>query len=604
MTQLEVEKTHTDMVRHVLNERYLGEGETYSGMLERVAMAVASQEEHKAEWAGVFYDLMASNRFLPNSPTLMNAGRSIGQLSACFVVPIEDSMEGIARALRDMMVIQKSGGGTGFSFGRLRPKGSPVGTTGKVSGGPVEFMRIFNSIGHVVKQGSKRAGANMAILPVDHPDILDFIHLKDRDLHSRVKKEMGAEWTRFWNGLTPAAQEEYKNKMWDMRSFNISVAATDEFMKAVKDGTNYNLYDPHTGLVVGMMRARDVFHELVKSAWTTGDPGLFFIDAANRTNTTPNLGKIEATNPCGEQPLLPNEPCNLGSINLSSMVAENGTFDWFLYQKTIETAVRMLDDIISVNRYPTPEIERMALQTRRIGLGPMGLADMFLKLGIDYRSEEAAQMSERLSDFMKVVANAASESLAEERGPFPAWHPELRQPDGTPVPRRRNSVLLTVAPTGTISMFSGCSSGIEPVFAFRYDRTAAGKDFTEYHPLAAPHLIGGGVLPDHFVEAHRVSWSSHLAHQAAWQKGVDSSVSKTINLPNHASMYDVADAYMRAWELGCKGITVFRDGCLDDQVIRLSREDEKCESCGSTVTMIREEGCKKCPSCGTSYCST
>ncbi|MCL0057457.1 vitamin B12-dependent ribonucleotide reductase [Dehalococcoidales bacterium] len=571
----------------VLERRYLKKDkrgqviETVEEMFRRVARTVASAEliyDPKADtkaWEEEFYRLMANLDFLPNSPTLMNAGRELGQLSACFVLPIEDSMESIFDAVKNTALIHKSGGGTGFSFSRLRPEKDRVGSTGGVASGPVSFMRAFDAATDVIKQGGMRRGANMAILNVDHPDIMKFIMAKD-------------DPTAFTN-------------------FNLSVAVTSQFMEAVKANTDYELINPHTKEVEAKLNAKEVFDQIVAMAWKTGDPGIVFIDRINQDNPTPHLGKIESTNPCGEQPLLPYESCNLGSINLSKMLrTKNGTteIDYPKLAKTVKIAVRFLDNVIDVNKFPLPEIAEMTKRSRKIGLGVMGFADMLIKLGIPYDSEEALIVAEKVMAEIQHHATEASKELAEKRGVFPAFKgSKYDVPNGFKV---RNATRTTIAPTGTLSIIAGCSSGIEPLFALSYVRNILdGDQLVEVNPYFEEvakkegfyseelmrQLADGAHLSDIdgvserikqlFVTAHQISPEWHVKMQAAFQKSIDNAVSKTVNFPQQASKEDIAKVYMMAYEEGLKGITVYRDRSREGQVLTTARV-EKIEGIGLT----------------------
>ena len=558
----------------VLEKRYLktddqGKAiETPYDMFRRVAHNIASAEliygteEDAKYWEEEFYRLIANLEFLPNSPTLMNAGRELQQLSACFVLPIDDSMEGIFDAIKYTALIHKSGGGTGFSFSRLRPEGDTVGSTGKVASGPVSFMKVFDAATDVIKQGGMRRGANMAILSVNHPDIERFITAKEKE-----------------DTLT---------------NFNLSVAVTDEFMKAAESGSDYNLINPKDGSLYGQLNAKKVFDTIVEMAWKTGDPGLIFIDRINRDNPNKDLGTIESTNPCGEQPLLPYESCNLGSINLARMVNdEKRGIDYDKLGETVKIAVRFLDNVIDKNKFPLPEIEVMTKKTRKIGLGIMGFADLLIKLGIPYDSEEALNMAEDVMQFIDKTATDASVNLAKERGVFPAFDgSEYGIKDG---PRVRNATRTTIAPTGTLSIIANCSSGIEPLFALSYIRNILDGDallevnpyFDEiarkeafYSDNLMRELASKGSLHNiegipvnvkrTFVTAHDISPEWHVKMQAAFQKYTDNAVSKTINFPQNATKDNISQAYLMAYSEGCKGITIYRDKSKDKQVLSVS----------------------------------
>jgi ribonucleoside-diphosphate reductase alpha chain len=575
----------TEPALRVLRERYLlrKDGavvETPEEMCWRVAVSIAAGEGRYGrsqaavrEVAEAFYDMMVDGYFIPNSPTLMNAGKGNGlQYSACYVLPVGDSMPEIFDSVKAAAIIHQSGGGTGFAFSRLRPKDDIVSSTGGRASGPVSFLRVFNGATEAVKQGGTRRGANMGILRVDHPDILEFIDCK------------------LDGGIT---------------NFNISVAATDRFMDALEKGEEYELINPRNGEIVGRLSAKEVFDRIVRAAWRTGDPGMVFIDRINASpaNPTPQLGQVEATNPCGEQPLLPNEACNLGSLNVSKFARKSDdgemSIDWDEMERVVRLAVRFLDDVIEMNPYPLPEIDQTVKSNRRIGLGIMGWADLLFVLGIPYDSQEAIDLADRIMSFVKEKSHDQCAKLAEERGPFPNWSKSIYK-DVRPM---RNSTVTTIAPTGTISMIAGCSSGIEPIFALAFqhrvkqpdgervltfvnetfEQIAREKGFfsdalmEEVAKRGTLHGIPG--LPEDaarvFKTSHDIAFEWHVRHQAAFQRYTDNGVSKTINLPNDATEPDVAAAYRLAWQLGCLGITVFRDGCKGEQVLNVGVKKDK-----------------------------
>lgn len=559
----------------VLRQRYLARNargvivESPAAMLWRVASDIAIAERRYRPAAGrsglarQFYDLMASLVFLPNSPTLMNAGRTLQQLSACFVLPVDDSLESIFDAVKQQALIHQSGGGTGFSFSRLRPQADYVATTNGQASGPVSFMRVFNMSTDVIKQGGTRRGANMGILRVDHPDILEFIDLK------RQPNEMA--------------------------NFNLSVGLTDRFMQAVARCRSYALINPRTGKPVRRLPAAQVFDRLVDAAWQCGEPGVVFLDTINRANPTPHLGTIEATNPCSEQPLLPYESCTLGSINVARcLTTHHGAraIDYDRLAALIPLAVRFLDDVLDRTKFPVAAIETHTKQTRKIGLGIMGFADLLIHLGIPYDTDDALQTAERLMAFIQSQAHEASRRLAQERGLFPAYRGSLLQANGL---RQRNATVTTIAPTGTISILADCSAGIEPLYGISIARTVMEDIRLEsLHPeflkqaqarkLPMAQLrreIGRQESIQHltqipqdlrrlFVTAHDISPVHHVRMQAVFQRHSDSGVSKTINLPATATPHDVAAAFRLAHELGCKGLTVYRSGSRANQVMTCS----------------------------------
>ena len=568
--------------RTVLARRYLKKndrGEPIEGprdLFWRVADVIASQDgrygatdEEVLERTERFYHLMADGIFEPNSPTLMNAGRPLGQLSACFVLPVPDSLDGIYETLRDMALIHQSGGGTGFGFSRLRPSGDVVKSTMGVASGPVSFMEVYDASTEAVKQGGTRRGANMGILRVDHPDIRHFIECK-------------ADKTRITN-------------------FNISVGVTDAFMAAARTGSDYDLISPRTGDVVGQLNAEEVFSSIISSAWRNGEPGVFFIDEANRYNPVPHLGGYEATNPCGEQPLLAYDVCNLGSINVGYFVDDQGRIDWDGLGEAVHESTHFLDNVIDANRYPLPKIEDLSQRIRRVGLGIMGWADMLVRIGEPYGSERAVELARELMEFVDEECKVESERLAAERGVFPEWERSIWGPDKTcardadgdrirPERRLRNCNLTTVAPTGTISIIAGCSSGIEPLFAVAFMRNQAGVLMPDLNPDFVRRAKEGGWYSEElmqriadeghihfdevpgdvqgiFVTAHDVPPEQHIRMQAAFQAHCDSAISKTCNFATTATEEDVRKIYEMAYELRCKGVTVYRDGSRDEQVL-------------------------------------
>jgi ribonucleoside-diphosphate reductase alpha chain len=616
----------TETARKILEARYLikDEGgnvvETPEGMFRRVANTVAGAEKNYGksdqeikELADAFYKMMAALDFLPNSPTLMNAGTPLGQLSACFVLPVPDSIEGIFDALKNTAIIHKSGGGTGFSFSRIRPKNDIVKSTMGVASGPVSFMKIFDAATDQIKQGGRRRGANMGILRVDHPDIEEFISCKA--------------------------------DMKTLQNFNISVGATDEFIKALKSDSTYKLINPRNDQVTAEVSAKKIFQEICQQAWATGDPGMVFLDRINQYNPTPQLGEIESTNPCGEQPLLPYESCNLGSINLSHFIKdypEAPKIDWERLAETVRLATRFLDDVIDANAFPLKEIEQMTKLNRKIGLGVMGWADMLIMLGIPYDSEEGLYVASQVAEFVNYESKLESVELAKERGRFPAFKGSVYDAEEARLPFSgrtfgkelnlnrphldwqalkenikkygiRNADTITIAPTGTISMIAGASSGIEPLFAIAYVKKVSVGEFPDVNPLfqevakrlgfysdelmmkisKVGRLEGVNEVPDEvkklFKTALEIDVHYHVAMQAAWQAFVDNAVSKTINMRNSATVDDVAKAYLEAYDLGCKGITIYRDGSRSVQVLYAgSSSEQKKETVKETGGILPE----------------
>jgi len=563
----------------VLKRRYLKKDdngevtEKAQDMFRRVAETIAQKDrdyDPQAEVAATtrkFYELMAGLYFMPNSPTLMNAGRELGQLSACFVLPVEDSIESIFDAIKHTAIIHKSGGGTGFSFSRIRPENDGVLSTKGVASGPISFMNIFDVATETIKQGGTRRGANMGILRIDHPDIERFITCK--------------------------------NDTKRLTNFNISVGLTDAFMASVQEKADFPLINPRTGEEVKKIRADALFDLIVESAWATGEPGIIFLDAINRSNTLPHLGEIEATNPCGEQPLLPYESCNLGSLNLAKVV-KDGTIDYTLLRRIVHTAVHFLDNVIDANNFPLEVIQERTLDNRKVGLGVMGFADMLIQLGIPYNTEDAVALGEEVMAFIHKEARQASAALADRRGNF-KYYAGSRF-DGNGVGRMRNATTTTIAPTGTISIIAGCSSGIEPLFAVSYvRRVLEGTELVEVHPyfeeLAKERgfystelmrqIAQTGSIRDFkeipkdvrrlFVTAHEVSPVWHIRLQAAFQKFTDNAVSKTVNFPNQATAEDVRQVYLMAYEMGLKGVTIYRDGSRDQQVLSFGAKPREIE---------------------------
>ena len=571
----------SDNARKVLERRYLKQDdknvmETPEQMLSRVAVSIAQVE---AQWdknkvkemEDRFFEIMDNLEFMPNSPTLMNAGRELQQLSACFVLPIEDSMESIFSTLKNTALIQKSGGGTGFSFSKIRPQSDRVKSTGGIASGPISFLKCYNAATEAVKQGGTRRGANMGILRVDHPDILDFIKCK-------------------------ADNREITN-------FNISVGITEQFMEAVEKDAEYALINPRNKLEVGKLQAREVFDLIVEMAWRNGEPGIVFLDRINQANPTPHIGEIEATNPCGEQPLLPNESCNLGSINLAKFArktASGWTVDWDRLEYVVRTAVRFLDNVIDCNKYPLEIIEEMTKANRKIGLGVMGFADLLIRLGIAYNSVEGVEFGRKIMQFIQSTGREASRELAEKRGPFPNYRGSTYEKQGMLV---RNATVTTIAPTGTISIISGCSSGIEPLFALAFTRNVMDDEkLIEVNPVFETILHENGLYSQELMElvaktgsvsnlaqipeelqrilvtAHDIQPKWHIEMQAAFQEFTDNAVSKTVNFPKEADKEQIEEVFRLAYKLGCKGVTVYRSGSREGEVLTVGDDTVKIKA--------------------------
>src|SRR5665648_203252 len=608
----EIDDNISENAKTVLERRYLkkdGVGaveETPRDMLRRVsdnivqAELVYNKTAGKSDVAAIaddFYYLMSNLYFLPNSPTLMNAGRDLQQLSACFVLPIEDSMEGIFETIKNGALIHKSGGGTGYSFSRLRPKNDAVCSTQGVSSGPVSFMKAFDAATETVKQGGTRRGANMALLSIDHPDILDFISCK-------------------------ADNNELNN-------FNISVGVTEEFMEAVESGNDYNLINPRNGKVQGALNAADVFNKIVKLSWKNGEPGMVFLDRMNAHNPTPEVGTIESTNPCGEQPLLPYEACNLGSMNLARMLnEENGAMqiDYDLLGCVVDTSVRFLDNVVEMSKFPLPQIAEMVANNRKIGLGVMGFADMLIMLGIPYNSDEGINVGKGVMRFIQERADAASRTLVKTRGAFPNVNKSIYK--DTPI---RNATRTTIAPTGTLSIIANCSSGVEPIFALSFTKHVMDDDrLVEVNPLFEKQAKEMGFysrelmnqiaksgsiqkineIPESvrkvFVTSHDISPEWHIKMQAAFQEFTDNAVSKTVNFPHSATEDDIRQVYLLAYKLACKGVTVYRDGSRDLQVLNVAestkvKEEEEIKAPRRRPTQTIGRTIKMSTACGNLY---
>ncbi len=577
----------------VLNKRYLKRDkdgtptETVADMFHRVAQTINNAEptssKNNKNYEEDYYQSMTNLDFLPNSPTLMNAGRELGQLSACFVLPIADTMESIFEAIKNTALIHKSGGGTGFSFTRIRPANDEVHSTSGVSSGPISFMRVFDAATETIKQGGTRRGANMGILRVDHPDIMDFIMAK-RDLTV-------------------------------LTNFNISVGVTEAFMYADENGEDYDIINPRNGEVVKQLNASKVFNQIVDMAWTSGEPGIIFLDRLNRDNPTPHIGEFESTNPCGEQPLLPYESCNLGSINLANMVAD-GKILWDKLEKTTKVATRFLDNVIEANKYPLPEIDEMTRSNRKIGLGVMGWADMLILLNTPYNSQDGINLGEKVMRFVNEKSHEESILLASERGAFPNIKGSIfDKPGSSPI---RNATCTTIAPTGTISIIANCSSGVEPLFAVSYVRQVLDNNkLIEVHPLFEKIAKQQGfystelmqeiaekgtvqnidAIPEDvrrvFVTSHDITPKDHILMQAAFQRHTDNAVSKTVNFCSDATKEDVASVYRMAYKEGCKGVTIYRDGSRDMQVLSVGNNNEPDNNNDANIPMETKKPARK-----------
>ena len=609
--------------RYYLKDESGAPEETVNDLFKRVAKAIASSEIQYGKSEADrdltekdFYDMLASLNFIPNSPTLMNAGTEQGTLSACFVLPLEDSMEDIMKAAHDIAMVQKFGGGTGFALSKLRPRGDRIKTTHGIACGPIQVLQTLSRVSSMITQGGKRDGANMAVMAINHPDILEFID---------CKKIEG-----------------------DIHNFNISVGVDATFMKAVESDSDYPLVNPHNNKITGHLNAREVFSKIVYGAWRNGEPGMIFLDNVNKDNhVTSEYGEMIATNPCGEQPLLGNESCNLGSINLANFVNTKEVRPYILWDElrnTIKTATRFLDNVIDANYYATPDIEKMTKATRKIGLGIMGFADMLTQLRVSYNSKEGRKIGNDIMRFVRTHSDETSIGLAEERGTFPAWD----NSDYSEDEKYRNACRLTVAPTGTISMFADTSSGIEPLFSLAYRKMnilegetlyyvnkyfeADAKKLGFYSEDLMEHLSNGGLLKDReevpeeikelYLTSPEISPESHVGMQAAFQEHCDSGISKTINFANDATIEDVHTAYVNAWKLGCKGITVYRAGSREKEVLVTAHktEDEKTSEaqlsffdnveipveetydCCDLPKVVMESGCETCKTCGWSAC--